>query len=85
MVAAVVVVGHEGFDLDFLIAREVVAPQQDAVFERLVPALDLALGSSSGTEPHRRSRQMPLGPPSFQIDLSFWDHGNRNLCNGQHN
>jgi hypothetical protein len=44
MVAAVVVVGHEGFDLGFQIAREVVAPQQDAVFERLVPALDLALG-----------------------------------------
>ena len=44
MIAAVVVVGHEGFDLLFQIARQVIVFQQDAVLERLVPALDLALG-----------------------------------------
>ena len=32
-----VVVGHEGFDLLFQIARQVVVLQQDAVLQRLVP------------------------------------------------
>ena len=44
MVAAVVVVCHEGLDLILQIARRVVALQQDAVFQRLVLALDLAPG-----------------------------------------
>ena len=43
MVAAVVIVGDEGFDLGIEIAGQEVVLQQDAVFEGLVPALDLAL------------------------------------------
>ena len=44
VVAAVVVVVDEGRDLGFEIAGQEVIFQQDAVFECLVPALDLALG-----------------------------------------
>jgi hypothetical protein len=33
VIAAVVVVGHEGFDLLFQIARQVVVLQQDAVLQ----------------------------------------------------
>ena len=44
VVAAVVVVADEGRDLGFEIAGQEVVFQQDAVFECLVPALDLALG-----------------------------------------
>ena len=44
VVASVIVVLDEGFDLALEIAREEVILQQDAVLERLVPALDLALG-----------------------------------------
>ena len=43
VVPAVVIVGDEGFDLGFEIAGQEVVLQQDAVLERLVPALDLAL------------------------------------------
>ena len=43
MVAPVIVVLDEGFDLRLEVAREVVMLQQDAVLERQVPALDLAL------------------------------------------
>ena len=44
MVARVVVVLDEGADLRLEVARQVVVLEQDAVLERLVPALDLALG-----------------------------------------
>ena len=44
MVASVVVMLDEGFDLAFKIARKEVVLQQDAVLERLVPAFNLALG-----------------------------------------
>ena len=44
VVAAVVVVVDERRDLGLEIARQEVIFQQDAIFERLVPALDLALG-----------------------------------------
>src|SRR3974377_1610397 len=44
MIAQMIVMLHEGIDLGFEIARQVVVFQQDAVLERLVPALDLALG-----------------------------------------
>ena len=44
VIAAVVVVLDEGRDLGFEIARQEVVLQQDAVLQRLVPALDLALG-----------------------------------------
>jgi hypothetical protein len=39
-----VVLRHEGGDLAFEIAGQVVVLKQDAVLERLMPALDLALG-----------------------------------------
>jgi hypothetical protein len=38
VVAALVVVCHKGLDLIFQIARQLVVLQQDAVFQRLVPA-----------------------------------------------
>ena len=44
VIAPVIVVGDEGLDLGFEIARQVVVLEQDAVLERLMPALDLSLG-----------------------------------------
>ena len=44
VIAGMVVVRHEGRDLAFEIAGQVVVLEQDAVLERLMPALDLALG-----------------------------------------
>ena len=41
LIAGMVVMRHEG-DLAFEIAGQVIALKQDAVFERLMPALDLA-------------------------------------------
>lgn len=38
-----VVMLNEGFDLAFQVARQEVVFEQDAIFERLVPAFDLAL------------------------------------------
>ena len=43
MIAGMVVVLDEGRDLPFEIAGQVVVLEQDAVLERLMPALDLAL------------------------------------------
>ena len=44
MIAGMVVMSHEGRDLAFEIAGQVMVLEQDAVIERLMPALDLALG-----------------------------------------
>jgi hypothetical protein len=44
VVSAMIVVLDEGGDLPFEIAGQEVVFEQDAVLERLVPALDLALG-----------------------------------------
>ncbi len=44
VVASVVVVLDEGLDLRLEIAGQEVVLEQDAVLERLMPALDLALG-----------------------------------------
>ena len=44
VVAAMVVMIDEGIDLVFEVTRQVIVLQQDAIFQRLVPALDLALG-----------------------------------------
>ena len=44
MIASMVVVRNESGDLAFEIAGQVVVLKQDAVFERLMPALDFALG-----------------------------------------
>ena len=43
MVALVIIVLNEGLDLGFEVTRQEVVFEQDAVFEGLVPALDLAL------------------------------------------
>ena len=44
VVAQVIVVGDESADLGLEVARQVVILEQDSVLERLMPALDLALG-----------------------------------------
>src|SRR4249920_2001965 len=44
VIAGMVVMRHEGGDLAFEIAGQVVVLKQDAVLERLMPALDLTLG-----------------------------------------
>ena len=44
MVALVVVVIDEGFDLRFKITGQEVVFEQDAVFQGLMPSFDLALG-----------------------------------------
>ena len=44
VVTQVIVVGDEGADLGFKVARQIVVFEQDAVLEGLVPTLDLALG-----------------------------------------
>ena len=44
MVTPVVVMIDEGADLVFEIAWQIIVLQQDAVFQGLVPTLDLALG-----------------------------------------
>ena len=43
VVAQVIVVGDEGFDLSLELAGQIVVLQQDAVLERQMPALDLSL------------------------------------------
>jgi hypothetical protein len=44
VISLMVVVLDERFDFDFEAARQIVVFQQDAVFERLMPTLDFALG-----------------------------------------
>lgn len=44
MIAAVVIVLDEGSDLALKISRQLIVFEQYSVFQRLVPALDLALG-----------------------------------------
>src|SRR6516162_11122937 len=44
VIAGMVVVVDEGGDLAFEIAGQVIVLEQDAVLERLMPALDFALG-----------------------------------------
>ena len=44
MIALVIVVPNEGGDLCFKVTGQEVVLQQDAVLERLMPTLDLALG-----------------------------------------
>ena len=44
VIAGMVVMRHEGRDLAFEVAGQVVVLKQDAVLERLMPALNLALG-----------------------------------------
>ncbi len=44
MVSAVIVMLDEGGDLAFEVAGQVIVFEQDAVFQGLMPALDLSLG-----------------------------------------
>jgi hypothetical protein len=44
VISGMVVMRHEGRDLAFEVAGQVVVLKQDAVLERLMPALDFALG-----------------------------------------
>jgi hypothetical protein len=39
VVSAIIVMAHEGVDLAFEVARQVVVLQQDPVFQRLVPTI----------------------------------------------
>src|SRR6202011_3181211 len=44
VIAQAIVVSDESLDLSFEIARQVIVLEQDTLLERLMPALDLALG-----------------------------------------
>ena len=44
VIADVIIVLHEGVDLPFEIARQIIVVEQNAVLQGLVPALDLSLG-----------------------------------------
>jgi CO/xanthine dehydrogenase Mo-binding subunit len=56
VISQVIVVGDEGRDLGFEIARQVIVFEQDAVLERLMPALDLALGHRMIRRPTQRRK-----------------------------
>jgi hypothetical protein len=62
--AGMVVMRHEGGDLAFEIAGQVVVLKQDSVLERLMPALDFALGlrvmrGAADMRTRPRSRGLP--------------------------
>ena len=63
--AGMVVVLDEGADLAFEIAGQVVVLKQDAVLERLMPALDLALG-------HRMIRRATDVPAGYSGHRAIW-------------
>ena len=52
VIAQMVVVRDEGVDLGFEIVREEVVLQQNAVLERLMPALELSPGPSDDAAHH---------------------------------
>ena len=60
VVSLVIVVLDEGLDVGFEVAGQEVVFQQDAVFQGLVPALDLALGL--GDDTGRRGHGSSSGP-----------------------
>jgi hypothetical protein len=43
VISQMVIVGDEGLDLGFEIAGQVIVLEQDVIFQRLMPALDLPL------------------------------------------
>ncbi len=57
VISQVIVISDEGLDLGFEIARQVIVFEQDTVLERLMPALDLALG-------HRM-----MGRPAYMLHV----------------
>ncbi len=61
VIAQMIVVSDEGLDLSFEIARQVIVLEQDTVLERLMPALDLALG-------HRMIRRATDVPDILAIE-----------------
>src|ERR1700748_3315365 len=44
VIAQMIIMLHEAFDVCFKIARQIIVLEQDAVLERLMPALDFTLG-----------------------------------------
>ena len=44
VIALIVIIGHEGFDLSFQFTGQVVVVKQDPILECLMPPFDLALG-----------------------------------------
>ena len=61
MVAVVIVATDEGADLAFQITRQEIVLQQDAVLQRLMPALGLALGLG-GDRVRRESLNRAIAP-----------------------
>ena len=62
VIAGIVVVLDEGRDLAFEIAGQVIMLKQDAVLERLMPALDFALRHRMIRRTTRMSHVLPLEP-----------------------
>ena len=63
MIADVVIVLDEGVDLPFEITGQVVVVEQNAVLQRLVPALDLSLGLGMIRCPAHMLDALVLEPP----------------------
>ena len=65
MVAAMILVADEVADLRFKVSRQIVVLEQDAVLERLMPALDLALRPRvQGSRSARRLATPSTTPPA---------------------
>src|ERR1700729_3265914 len=64
VIAGMVVMRHEGRDLAFEVAGQVVVLKQDAVLERLMPALNLALGPRPEEGDRDRGSQR-IGPATL--------------------
>jgi hypothetical protein len=64
VVALMVVVVDEGFDLRLEITGQVVVPEQDAVVQGLVPALDLALDLRTAGRAADLAHDTPVQPLS---------------------
>jgi len=62
VVAPMIVVLDEGLDLAFVVAEQEVVFEQDAVLQRLVPALDLALGLGMERGTARMAHALRLDP-----------------------
>jgi hypothetical protein len=59
LIADVVIVLDEGADLSFEISGQVVVIERDAVFQGLVPALDLSLGLRMIRRPAQAADLLP--------------------------
>ena len=63
VIAQVIIIGDEGLDLGFEIARQVVVLEQDPVLERLIPTLDQRMPSGNGRGKNRPAGQR-ITPPA---------------------